>query len=218
MTCWTWLALAILVRDAIVDVIDDDADVRQSLAFLLSTVGLAVRVHDSATSFLASLSEVQDGCIVTDVRMPGMDGIELQRRLRADGIPIPVIVITGHGDIALAVDAMSKTAAAMAALFAPWISGSLVTTLFPVTSATPTRGAMSLPNGHYRTKHGSEMWISGEHSGIRAVEFDWFEEKNACPECVFSCYERDGDLVWHCDEHEGGRTKLYPVDNLEVQL
>ncbi|MCW5734112.1 MAG: response regulator transcription factor FixJ [Enhydrobacter sp.] len=93
-----------------VHVIDDDADVRQSLAFLLSTVGLAVRVHDSAASFLASRSEVQDGCIVTDVRMPGMDGIELQRRLRADGNPMPVIVITGHGDIALAVEAMKAGA------------------------------------------------------------------------------------------------------------
>lgn len=94
----------------IVHVIDDDADVRQSLAFLLSTVGLAVRVHDSATSFLKILPEIQDGCIVTDVRMPGMDGIELQRRLRSDGNPIPVIVITGHGDIALAVDAMKAGA------------------------------------------------------------------------------------------------------------
>ncbi len=95
----------------IVHVIDDDADVRQSLAFLLSTVGLAVRVHDSATSFLKILPEIQDGCIVTDVRMPGMDGIELQRRLRSDGNAIPVIVITGHGDIALAVDAMKAGAA-----------------------------------------------------------------------------------------------------------
>lgn len=94
----------------IVHVIDDDADVRQSLAFLLSTVGLAVRVHDSATSFLKILPEVRDGCIVTDVRMPGMDGIELQRRLRSDGNAIPVIVITGHGDVALAVDAMKAGA------------------------------------------------------------------------------------------------------------
>jgi two-component system response regulator FixJ len=99
-----------LASSDIVHVIDDDADVRQSLAFLLSTVGLAVRVHDSATSFLKILHEVQDGCIVTDVRMPGMDGIELQRRLRSDGNPIPVIVITGHGDIALAVDAMKAGA------------------------------------------------------------------------------------------------------------
>ena len=99
-----------MANSDIVHVIDDDADVRQSLAFLLSTVGLAVRVHDSATSFLKDLAEFQDGCIVTDVRMPGMDGIELQRRLRSDGNAIPVIVITGHGDIALAVDAMKAGA------------------------------------------------------------------------------------------------------------
>ncbi len=94
----------------IVHVIDDDADVRQSLAFLLSTAGLAVRVHESATSFLQLLPDVQDGCIVTDVRMPGVDGIELQRRLRAAGNRIPVIVMTGHGDIALAVEAMKAGA------------------------------------------------------------------------------------------------------------
>jgi two-component system response regulator FixJ len=99
-----------LASSDIVHVIDDDADVRQSLAFLLGTVGLAVRLHDSATSFLEALPEIQDGCIVTDLRMPGMDGIELQRRLRSDGNTIPVIVITGHGDIALAVDAMKAGA------------------------------------------------------------------------------------------------------------
>jgi len=99
-----------LANSDIVHVIDDDADVRQSLAFLLSTVGLAVRVHDSATAFLEFLPDAQDGCIVTDVRMPGVDGIELQRRLRAAGNTIPVIVITGHGDIALAVEAMKAGA------------------------------------------------------------------------------------------------------------
>jgi two-component system response regulator FixJ len=99
-----------LASSDIVHVIDDDADVRQSLAFLLSTVGLAVRLHESATAFLALLPDVQDGCIVTDVRMPGVDGIELQRRLRSAGNTIPVIVITGHGDIALAVEAMKAGA------------------------------------------------------------------------------------------------------------
>jgi two-component system response regulator FixJ len=94
----------------IVHVIDDDAEVRQSLAFLLSTVGLAVRVHPSATAFLETLPDVQDGCVVTDVRMPGIDGIELQRRLKAKGVALPVIVITGHGDIALAVEAMKAGA------------------------------------------------------------------------------------------------------------
>jgi two-component system response regulator FixJ len=91
-------------------VIDDDADVRQSLAFMLSTAGLAVRVHESADAFLRVLAEVQEGCIVTDVRMPGIDGIELQRRLAGAGLKLPVIVMTGHGDIALAVEAMKAGA------------------------------------------------------------------------------------------------------------
>ncbi len=95
----------------VVHVIDDDAAVRQSLAFLLSTAGLAVRVHESAVAFLDALPEAQDGCIVTDIRMPGMDGLELQRRLRANRIGLPVIVITGHGDVALAVEAMKAGAA-----------------------------------------------------------------------------------------------------------
>jgi two-component system, LuxR family, response regulator FixJ len=99
-----------LSDNQVVHVIDDDQDVRQSLAFLLSTAGLAVRVHDSASAFLNVPGTAQDGCVVTDVRMPEIDGIELQRRLRAGGNSIPVIVMTGHGDIALAVEAM-KTGA-----------------------------------------------------------------------------------------------------------
>jgi two-component system, LuxR family, response regulator FixJ len=99
-----------LASSDIVHVIDDDADVRQSLAFLLSTVGLAVRVHESASAFLKILPEVQEGCVVTDVRMPGVDGIELLRRLAGAGIKLPVIVMTGHGDIALAVEAMKAGA------------------------------------------------------------------------------------------------------------
>ena len=94
----------------IVHVIDDDADVRHSLSFLLSTAGLAVQVHESAVAFLKMLPGVEGGCIVTDVRMPGMDGIELQRRLQSQKNTIPVIVMTGHGDIALAVEAMKAGA------------------------------------------------------------------------------------------------------------
>ena len=97
-------------NDQVVHVIDDDEAVRQSLAFLLSTAGFAVRVHESATGFLAALPTVEAGCIVTDVRMPEMDGIELQRRLRASKVAVPVIVITGHGDVALAVEAMKAGA------------------------------------------------------------------------------------------------------------
>jgi two-component system, LuxR family, response regulator FixJ len=94
----------------VVHVIDDDADVRQSLAFLLSTAGLAVRVHESAVAFLRALPDAQDGCVVTDVRMPEMDGLELQQRLKEMKVGMPVIVITGHGDVHLAVSAMKAGA------------------------------------------------------------------------------------------------------------
>lgn len=94
----------------IVHVVDDDVAVRQSLAFLLSTAGYAVRVHESAVAFLAALPGVRDGCVVTDIRMPEMDGLELQRQLRTLNVGLPVIVITGHGDIALAVQAMKAGA------------------------------------------------------------------------------------------------------------
>ena len=67
----------------VVHVVDDDAGVRQSLAFLLSTAGFAVRVHESAVAFLEALADARDGCVVTDIRMPGMDGLQLQRELAA---------------------------------------------------------------------------------------------------------------------------------------
>lgn len=94
----------------VVHVIDDDSDVRQSLAFLLSTAGLAVRVHDSATSFLQVLPEIHNGCVVTDIRMPGLDGLQLQKRLAELKPRLPVIVMTGHGDVPLAVNAMKAGA------------------------------------------------------------------------------------------------------------
>jgi two-component system response regulator FixJ len=84
--------------------------VRQSLAFLLSTAGVPVRVYDSATSFLDALPSLQIGCLITDVRMPDLTGIELLQRLKARSIDLPVIVITGHGDIPLAVEAMKSGA------------------------------------------------------------------------------------------------------------
>jgi two-component system response regulator FixJ len=96
--------------DRVVHVIDDDEDVRQSLAFLLSSAGLAVRVHESAVAFLEVLPEIQEGCVVTDIRMPQMDGLELQRRLREVKAALPVIVMTGHGDVPLAVEAMKAGA------------------------------------------------------------------------------------------------------------
>ncbi len=95
---------------AVVHLIDDDDAVRQSLAFLLGTAGLAVRTYDSAVAFLNALPGVQAGCIVTDIRMPEIDGLELQRRLNDMKLGLPVIVITGHGDVPLAVEAMKAGA------------------------------------------------------------------------------------------------------------
>jgi len=89
-----------------VDIIDDDEAVRDSLAFLLMTSGFTVVSHPSPRSFLETFDPQQCGCIVTDVRMPGMSGIELLKHLRDNDNRIPVIVITGHGDIPLAVEAM----------------------------------------------------------------------------------------------------------------
>jgi two-component system response regulator FixJ len=90
----------------VVHIVDDEEAVRQSLAFMLSTAGIPVRVYESATSFLAGLPMLQAGCLITDVRMPDMTGLELLQQLRGKGIKLPVIVITGHGDIPLAVEAM----------------------------------------------------------------------------------------------------------------
>ncbi|RAZ71466.1 response regulator FixJ [Mesorhizobium atlanticum] len=95
----------------VVHVVDDDVDVRKSLGFLLATADFAVRLHESATAFLAPEPKEIDGCIVTDVRMPGIDGIEFLRQLRARGLSAPVIVMTGHADVALAVQAMKEGAA-----------------------------------------------------------------------------------------------------------
>src|SRR5665213_2832792 len=94
----------------IVHLIDDDEDVRRALAFLLGTAGLAVRVYESAAVFLEGLSTLQTGCIVSDIRMPKIDGLELQRRLNALGLNIPIIIMTGHADVSLAVEAMKSGA------------------------------------------------------------------------------------------------------------
>jgi two-component system response regulator FixJ len=92
--------------EAIVHVIDDDEAVRDSLKFLLEAASLPVRTYESAISFMNALAQVGAGCVITDVRMPDMSGIELLRQLRTREVRLPVIVITGHGDIPLAVEAM----------------------------------------------------------------------------------------------------------------
>jgi two-component system, LuxR family, response regulator FixJ len=92
--------------EAIVHVIDDDEAARESLEFLLRSAKLQVRTYDSVRTFLQSIAGVKAGCIITDVRMPDVSGIDLLRRLREMDFGVPVIVITGHGDVPLAVEAM----------------------------------------------------------------------------------------------------------------
>ena len=95
----------------VVHIIDDDEALRESLAFLLRTAQVEVESYASAGGFLETLPNARLSCIITDVRMPGMSGIDLLRRLRELKIEVPVIVITGHGDVPLAVEAMKVGAA-----------------------------------------------------------------------------------------------------------
>jgi RNA polymerase sigma factor (sigma-70 family) len=98
-------------REPLVYVVDDEASIRDSLAMLLRSVGLASRTFGDAKSFLAAYEPRADACLVADVRMPGMSGIELQEALRSRGAELPIVIITGHGDIAMAVRAMKAGAA-----------------------------------------------------------------------------------------------------------
>jgi two-component system response regulator FixJ len=95
-----------MASEGIVHVVDDDDAMRHSLLFLLECDKLEARGYQSALAFLEALPTRERGCIVTDVRMPGMSGLELIARLKEHGVSDPVIVITGHGDVPLAVEAM----------------------------------------------------------------------------------------------------------------
>ncbi|PAY10343.1 MULTISPECIES: response regulator FixJ [Bradyrhizobium] len=91
-------------------VIDDDPAMRDSLAFLLDVNGFAVTAFETAADFLDQLGSGAVDCVVSDIRMPGMTGLELVRKLKADAVACPVILMTGHGDVALAVEAMKAGA------------------------------------------------------------------------------------------------------------
>lgn len=94
----------------LVHVVDDDPAMRDSLAFLLETAGFAVRLYESGTALLERLATLVSGCVLTDIRMPGLDGLDLIRHLRETGNTVPVVVMTGHGDVPLAVEAMKRGA------------------------------------------------------------------------------------------------------------
>lgn len=98
-------------QEPLVYVIDDDEAVRDSLAMLLKSVGLAHETYASALDFLRAYDAERHACIVSDIRMPGMNGLELQERLIESGVEVPLIFITGHGDVPMAVSAMKRGAA-----------------------------------------------------------------------------------------------------------
>jgi len=91
---------------AIVYIVDDDDAVRRSAGFMLKTSGFEVHTYASGIEFLKEVKKLDPGCVLLDVRMPDMDGLEVQQELNAHGIAMPVIVLTGHGDVATAVQAM----------------------------------------------------------------------------------------------------------------
>ncbi|MGA0607919.1 response regulator transcription factor [Phenylobacterium sp. VNQ135] len=94
-----------------VHIVEDDSAIGKALTALLAPQGHAVSLHSSAEAFLAALPGLPPGCILADIRLPGMSGLDLIKRLKAIGAPHPVIVISGHGDVDLVVEAMKSGAA-----------------------------------------------------------------------------------------------------------
>jgi two-component system, LuxR family, response regulator FixJ len=94
----------------LIHLVDDDAAVRRSVGFMLKTSCHQVHAYESGLELLKNASKLDDGCILLDIRMPGMDGLEVQHELQEKGVGLPVIIMTGHGDVGLAVKAMKAGA------------------------------------------------------------------------------------------------------------
>lgn len=94
----------------LVYVVDDDPSVRRSVSFMLKTTGHVVETYESGDALLKAAGHLNDGCVLLDIRMPGMDGLEVQDMLRKRGVSLPIVIMTGHGDISLAVRAMKAGA------------------------------------------------------------------------------------------------------------
>lgn len=96
--------------EKVVHVVDDDDSVRRSVGFMLKTSGYHVRPYVSGTELLKNARTLEAGCILLDIRMPGMDGLEVQQALHDIGVRLPVVIMTGHGDVPLSVRAMKAGA------------------------------------------------------------------------------------------------------------
>jgi two-component system response regulator FixJ len=94
----------------LVHLADDDEAIRRSVGFMLKTSGFHVRTYESGVELLKAAPNLESGCVLLDIRMPAMDGLEVQAALRDKGVTLPVIIMTGHGDVSLAVQAMKAGA------------------------------------------------------------------------------------------------------------
>lgn len=94
----------------LVHLVDDDEAIRRSVGFMLKTSGFHVRTYEGGADLLKAIPNLESGCILLDIRMPGMDGLEVQAALKDKGVTLPVIIMTGHGDVSLAVRAMKSGA------------------------------------------------------------------------------------------------------------
>lgn len=94
----------------LIHIIDDEESIRKSTSFLLKTAGYAVETWASGTAFLAAVKQAAHGCVLLDIRMPDMDGLDVQQALAQRGVSMPVVIMTGHGDVAIAVRAMKAGA------------------------------------------------------------------------------------------------------------
>jgi two-component system response regulator FixJ len=97
-------------NERVVHVVDDDESVRRSVSFMLKTSGYCVHSYADGAELLNAAKSLEPGCILLDIRMPGMDGLGLQETLRGQGIALPIVIMTGHGDVALSVKAMKAGA------------------------------------------------------------------------------------------------------------
>lgn len=134
----------------IVYVVDDDAAVRNSLALLLKSVSLAVATCESAGQFLERVTPEAAGCLVLDIRMPGMSGLELQQQLKQRGYELPIIFITGHGDVSMAVHAMRE--GALDFIEKPFRDQELLDRIYQALEADRTRRRAADETGHLRER------------------------------------------------------------------
>jgi FixJ family two-component response regulator len=141
------------MAEVLIHVVDDDADVRQAIVLLLRSVGLASAQYGSAAQFLAEYRPGRPGCLLLDVRLPGQSGLDLQARLADEGFALPIIVMSGHGDIPMAVRAMR--AGALDFIEKPFHDQTLLDRVHEAIERSARRAEPGADLGQLRQRHAS---------------------------------------------------------------